>query len=315
LIFIMTTAFLSTARCHVLVLVALFFFDVGPIHAFTPHNIRRIPFTPLQVYPTSWTDRILRPKVQAPPGFKAPEPKPLTLTRSSDLPSVLRSALALALRLGTGVFVLGWRVESIQVQFPWQENHSHNNTQYSLSIGPIRFRDSSSVLTSAVARPKKPIILYEYDSSPYCRRVRETLQILDIPVELRPCPSARQSSFSNDLFQRTGRRTVPYMIDPNTKTEMFESTDQIQYLLDTYGPPKEMYDVKALWPITWVDFSVLTSTYAAMIRDFPASTRQGNARADNERMIPLELWGYEASPFVRPVREKLGSLCLPHVLM
>jgi hypothetical protein len=105
------------------------------------------------------------------------------------------------------------------------------------------------------------------------------------------------------------------MIDPNTKTEMFESTDQIQYLLDTYGPPKEMYDVKALWPITWVDFSVLTSTYAAMIRDFPASTRQGNARADNERMIPLELWGYEASPFVRPVREKLGSLCLPHVLM
>jgi glutathione S-transferase len=32
-------------------------------------------------------------------------------------------------------------------------------------------------------------------------------------------------------------------------------------------------------------------------------------------MIPLELWGYETSPFVRPVREKLGSLCLPHIMV
>ena len=29
-------------------------------------------------------------------------------------------------------------------------------------------------------------------------------------------------------------------------------------------------------------------------------------------MQPLELWGYEGSPFVRPVRERLGELGLPH---
>ena len=37
-------------------------------------------------------------------------------------------------------------------------------------------------------------------------------------------------------------------------------------------------------------------------------------RPDNEQMLPLELWGYETSPFVRPVREKLCALCLPHTL-
>jgi glutathione S-transferase len=32
-------------------------------------------------------------------------------------------------------------------------------------------------------------------------------------------------------------------------------------------------------------------------------------------MTPLELWGYECSPFVAPVREKLSTLCLPHILV
>ena len=45
------------------------------------------------------------------------------------------------------------------------------------------------------------------------------------------------------------------------------------------------------------------------------SKRQADARPDNERMAPLELWGYEPSPFVRPVREKLCALCLPHRLV
>ena len=29
-------------------------------------------------------------------------------------------------------------------------------------------------------------------------------------------------------------------------------------------------------------------------------------------MKPLELWAYECSPFVKPVKEKLSSLGLPH---
>jgi len=117
------------------------------------------------------------------------------------------------------------------------------------------------------------------------------------------------------MLEKTGSQTIPYLIDPNTGVSMFESDDQIQYLLDTYGPDKDSFDIKALWPITFKGFSIYTSTIAAVLRDMPGSRRQANARPDNEDMIPLELWGYEASPFVRPVREKLVSLALPHTMV
>jgi glutathione S-transferase len=245
------------------------------------------------------------PKVEVPKDFVIPEPKPLTITESTDLLRFAKNTVALALRLATGTFVLGWKIDSI---FYGDEN------KYSLKIGPFRIRDSSSVLQDA-PRPEKTLILYEYDASPFCKRVRETINLLDLTVEYRPCPGARQGQFSNDLEKQTGRRTVPYLVDPNTNTALFESNDQIEYLLQTYGPPESEYDRKALWPITFESFSVFTSTQVAILLGFPGSRRQTNARPDNERMIPLELWGYETSPFVRPVREKLGSLCLPHIMV
>mmetsp|Transcript_3430 Transcript_3430/g.5112 ORF Transcript_3430/g.5112 Transcript_3430/m.5112 type:complete len:356 (+) Transcript_3430:152-1219(+) len=271
-----------------------------------------IPKRPTHIVPRGWFDDFTstptkNPKVSAPDDFQTPEPRPLTLTRPSDLPSVLKSSLALALRLGTGAFVLGWKIDTIFAP--------KNDGKYALTLGPFRIRDSSSVLDTA-ARPKEPLILYEYDASPYCKRVREMINLLDLSVEYRPCPGARQGGFSDDLFQRTGRRTVPYLIDPNTGNELFESNNQIEYLLQTYGPVDEgLYDRKALWPITFEAFSIFTSVLAALVRSMPASQRQSNARPDNEDMIPLELWGYECSPFVRPVREKLGTLCLPHVMI
>jgi len=242
------------------------------------------------------------PKVTLPPDFEVPEPKPLTLTRTSDLPSVLKSSAAFVVRLGTGAFVLGWKIDSLFAP--------EDDGKYALSLGPFRIRDSSSVLGEA-PRPDKPLILYEYDASPFCKRVRETINLLDLTVEYRPCPGAR-AGFSDELFKRTGRRTVPYLVDSNTGDEMFESNDIIEYLLTTYGPSPDAFDRKALWPITFERFAVSTATTVAVLRDMPGARRQENARPDNEEMKPLELWGYECSPFVRPVREKLGSLCLPH---
>lgn len=246
------------------------------------------------------------PKVEVPKDFVIPEPKPLTLTRSSDLPSVLKSSAALAVRLATGAFVLGWKIDTIFAP--------EDDGKYALALGPFRIRDSSSVLQDA-PRPEQPLILYEYAASPFAKRVREIINLLDLTVEYRPCPGARGGKFSQDLFERTGRRTVPFLIDPNTGTEMFESGDIIEYLLGTYGPPEGSYDKKALWPVTFEAFSIYTSTIAAILRDMPAARRQPNARPDNEDMLPLELWGYECSPFVVPVREKLGSLCLPHLMV
>lgn len=144
--------------------------------------------------------------------------------------------------------------------------------------------------------------------------MRETINLLDLAVEYRPCPGAR-AGFSDELYALTGRRTVPFLLDTRTGEQMFERTDIIQYLLKEYGPPQETYDAKALWPITWEAFSVYTSVFAALLRGMPGAQLQPNVRPDNGDMLPLELWGYECSPFVRPVREKLCSLGLAHVMV
>ena len=248
------------------------------------------------------------PNVQVPKDFQVPEPQPLTITEGTDLMDFAKASLSFLLRLGTGAFTLGWKIDNIFYSPPTNEK------KYSLQLGPFSIRDSSTVLENA-PRPKTPLILYEYDASPFCKRVREMINLLDLTVEYRPCPGARQGKFSQELLERTGRQTVPYLIDPNTGTELFESSEQIEYLLNTYGPPEQDFDRKALWPITFEAFAVTTSTLVALTRNMPASKRQAAARPDNEDMLPLELWGYESSPFVRPVRETLGSLCLPHVMV
>jgi glutathione S-transferase len=250
-----------------------------------------------------------KPKVELPGDFEIPEPKPLSLTETADVPGFVKSSLAFALRLGTGAFTLGWSIENI-----FYNDQPAQPPKYSLKLGPLSIRDTSTVLEDA-PRPERPLILYEYDASPYCKRVREMINLLDLKVEYRPCPGARAGKFSDELFERTGRRTVPFLIDPNTEIELFESSDQIEYMLTTYGPSEDVFDRKALWPVTFEAFSIFTSTLVALLREMPGSKRQANARPDNEQMEPLEVWGYESSPFVRPVREKLGSLCLPHVMV
>jgi len=241
------------------------------------------------------------PKVTVPADFVIPEPQPLTVTEGTDLGKVLKASAALAVRLATSAFVLGWEIESVAYQ----------GDGYSLKLGPISLRDRSAVLAQA-PRPAQDLILYGYDASPYCKIVRETLNLLDLTYEYRPCPGARAGQFSQDLKQRTGRQTVPFLIDPNTNTEMFESGDIIEYLVATYGPSPDLYDRKALWPITFTQFAVSTATTAAILLDMPGARRQANARPDNEQMQSIEVWAYECSPFCRPVFEKLCALNLPH---
>lgn len=109
---------------------------------------------------------------------------------------------------------------------------------------------------------------------------------------------------------------VPYLYDPNTDQGLFESNDQIEYLLANYGPvDTSTYDRKALWPITFEGFSIFTNTLCAVLLGMPGGQKQSNARPDNEDMLSIELWGYESSPFVRNIREKLGTLCLPHKMI
>mmetsp|Transcript_30361 Transcript_30361/g.61816 ORF Transcript_30361/g.61816 Transcript_30361/m.61816 type:complete len:327 (+) Transcript_30361:69-1049(+) len=239
------------------------------------------------------------PKVLIPDGFTAPEPVPLGVR--GDYKSLVTSSITLLLKLGTGISVIGWS-PSLSLEAP-------EEGAYALKLGPLFLSDTSAVLRDEVNRPTAPITIYEYDASPFCRKVRDACAVLDLTVEFRPCPGAR-AGFSDELFELTGRRTVPYMVDQGTGVDLFESDDIIAHLFDKYGPGADKVPAGLKG-----NLAVVTSGLAAVARSMPASRRQADARPDNEQMRPLTLYGYEISPFVKPVREKLCALALPHTMV
>jgi len=102
--------------------------------------------------------------------------------------------------------------------------------------------------------PKKALELFSFESSPYSRRVRERLCELEIPYLLRSTGKARWQDLGppafratlfpdlpvtgrtrTELLERAGKVQVPYLVDPNTSTEMFESDAILDYLTATYA--------------------------------------------------------------------------------
>ena len=83
-------------------------------------------------------------------------------------------------------------------------------------------------------RPASPLELYNMEGSPYCRKVREVLTVLDLDHVIRNVPkgSPKRAAFET----LAGKVQVPYLVDPNTSEAMFESSDIVAYLYGTYGP-------------------------------------------------------------------------------
>ena len=206
------TSFSIFARIGTLLPFVLWFACITATNGFVPQNPSRSCDTRNLVLHAWFTGekKPPSPKVQKPDDFVLPEPKPLQIDESTDMGRFTRNTLAFAIRLGVGAFVLGWKIDTIF----YRDDENAESKKYSLSLGPFSIRDTSSVLTtegpSAVPRPEKPLVLYEYDASPYCKRVREFINLLDLTVEYRPCPGARQGKFSDELYEKTGRRTVRY---------------------------------------------------------------------------------------------------------
>ncbi|KAI5065332.1 hypothetical protein GOP47_0020027 [Adiantum capillus-veneris] len=84
--------------------------------------------------------------------------------------------------------------------------------------------------------PEKPLELWAYEASPFCKIVREVMVELELPHIYHSTP--RGSSKRFDLFKQTGHFQAPYLEDPNTGVKMFESAYIIEYLQQTYALPK-----------------------------------------------------------------------------
>lgn len=79
----------------------------------------------------------------------------------------------------------------------------------------------------------KPIVFWGYEASPFCVLVAEKLCELELPYMQRTC--GRGSPKRQELFEKRGTFQVPYIEDPNTGVAMFESSDIVAYLDETYA--------------------------------------------------------------------------------
>ena len=85
-----------------------------------------------------------------------------------------------------------------------------------------------------VAKPAKLLELYDIENCPYCRIVREVLTELDLDAVIYPCPKGGER-YRGALVRRGGKALFPYLVDPNSGVEMYESLDIIRYLYEQYG--------------------------------------------------------------------------------
>jgi len=152
-------------------------------------------------------------------------------------------------------------------------------------------------------RPEKPLELYEFESCPFCRKVREALSVLDLEATIYPCPK-RGPRFRREVERRGGKQQFPYLVDPNTATEMYESDDIVRYLFERYGSGGKPI-LLSLGPLTDV------TAFAASAARMGIGT---SYRPSNPPEKPLELWSFEASPFCRIAREALCELEIPYRL-
>jgi glutathione S-transferase len=134
--------------------------------------------------------------------------------------------------------------ESMDIARYLAKEYGDGSLPFLLSLGPLT--TLSSVIASVWrrghgvrARPSKhadsdkPLELWSFEGSPYCRLVRETLCELEIPYSLHNV--GKGSAHRESFVARSGKMMVPYLVDDNTGKAMFESADIVAYLDATYA--------------------------------------------------------------------------------
>jgi glutathione S-transferase len=194
---------------------------------------------------------------------------------------------------------------SLEPLFFWKQGHSvADAVDFASSTAATLARLGSGAYVSHLGkRPTKVLELYEAEGCPFCRKVREALSILDIDVVIHPCPEGG-TRFRAKVEEHLGKLALPFLIDPNAGVELSDSDTIVRHLFESYGD--------GTVPLTLRSPSVtdLTSKLASRIR----GGRGMHVEPSKNPGELLELYGYEASPYCRIVREVLSVLELPYRL-
>ena len=166
------------------------------------------------------------------------------------------------------------------------------------------FRGASGIQSRPAARqPRELLELYDIENCPYCRLVRKALTELDLDALIYPCPK-QGKRYRPAVRSRGGKAQFPFLVDPNTGVEMYESLDIIAYLFETYGE-REL-------PLRWKAGQL--QTLGSMLASAPRMSRGMQVNAGQLPAYLLELYSFESSPYARPVRELLCEMEIPYVL-
>ena len=159
--------------------------------------------------------------------------------------------------------------------------------------------------TAFPQQPEKPLQLYEFEGSPFCRRVREVLTLLNLDYEVYPCPKGGQK-YRKIVQEKGGKQQFPFLVDENSGVALYESQDIIHYLFQHYGKTGNTPQKFAHYP--QLPVVALAGTLVNGARGIWINKKIIDRAAPAEL---LELWGFEASPFTRVVRATLAELELP----
>jgi glutathione S-transferase len=177
----------------------------------------------------------------------------------------------------------------------------------SLLASTLRGWRGTAAFRPGTRQPEQPLQLYEYEACPYCRLVREALTELDLDALILPCPRGG-SRFRPQVEGRGGKRQFPYLVDPNSGRELYESAAIVDYLSASYGG--RLHAARGLRRELAVGSGMLASASRSGLRGL----RGRRARPSRAPAQPLELYSFESSPYSRLVREVLCELELPYLL-
>lgn len=150
-------------------------------------------------------------------------------------------------------------------------------------------------------KPKKPLILYETEGNSDCRKVREVLSALDIPVIVKPCPSGRYGWSDDQARITNGERTLPFLIDPGSMYQfnLRGSKEITPYLFENYGPGADN----------------IPKNLAGSGGKGGGGKLAKNARVDFIKIKPVTLYMFEGCKACDPVRKTLEGLGISHKII
>lgn len=83
-----------------------------------------------------------------------------------------------------------------------------------------------------MSEPEDMLELYQFEGCPFCSKVRQKLNDLQIDFIARQVEPNGEREKVEEVSGQTG---VPVLVDPNTDTVMPESDDIVDYLEEHYG--------------------------------------------------------------------------------